>query len=227
MLRMLALAGVVFICALVLLLSPLPPGFPPPSSPARNRMAAIMTGIVAMGGLVWLAASVTGAVRGAGLILDPLLAGRGLTGHPHLVLGRRYTGMAGAQRVEVTYLPAAGLQPAQVDLYVYTDLGSRAALGSERPLLDCRDCPRVILAEPPWHLLHIHAADESWIRAWLSGVDSGSVLHRLVDDLADAGSWALYVQPDRLWLHVRAHGLAPARFEAWLDGLLRLAQRTP
>ena len=127
------------LCALLVMGAPLPHPFPPPLSGGRDRIAAIMTGILGAGYLIGLAVYVIASFLRAGRALDPVLTSAGLVPEGYLAFGRRYRGMLQGREVEVTFLPSRGVSAAQLNVCVSTSLGTRVAIARGKPLLDCGD----------------------------------------------------------------------------------------
>jgi hypothetical protein len=148
----------------------------------------------------------------------------GLAGSAYGLFGRRYTGELEGRSVEVCYSPAYALNAARVDVYVEAKLGARMAVGRQRPLLDCRDCPRLDLGEGVGYA--IYARDEPAALRLLADPEVRAALDRLMQVREVP---ALYVQPERLWLRVQPwRSAVPSRdvgqeVEGWLRDLLLLA----
>jgi hypothetical protein len=107
-----------------------------------------------------------------------VLESSGLASEPCLLFGRRYRGRLEGRDVSVTFLPAQGLRPAQLDLTVGARLGLRAALAARRPVLDCGDCPRLDVdpaewdGSPTWTREGegVRRLTEAQLRRWLDGL---------------------------------------------------------
>jgi hypothetical protein len=211
-------------CALIVLWVPLPGPFPPPFSDGRNLLAAIVTGVLGIGTLVGLAVTVVSSFLRAGRGLDPTLAAAGLVSERYLAFGRRYRGAVDGRDVEVTALPGYGVRSPQVDLRVAAPLGFRMAVGRQRPLLDCRDCPLLNLELPEWAGLQIYAGDAQRARRLLEDPASAAALQCLMDGGKVSGLIEVYVQPARIWLRVRLQAMTGEWVQRWLDNLLALAR---
>ena len=227
LLLLLALPVLIVACALLAMWLPLPHPFPPSMSQARNQLAAIATGIVGAVYLLGLAIYlVTGFLR-AGRALDLALVRVGLAPESYMIFGRRYQGPVQGRQVVVTSLPARGISPAQLDIHVGAGVGLRMAMGARRPLLDCRDCPRLRVDQTGWTDLHVYAEDAQTAQRLLADPEFGEAARRLL--VEGEGNREVYLQPDGVWLraHPRASqqrlGLAGADVERWLADLLALA----
>ena len=231
-----------FLCALVTLWMPLPQPFPPPLSGGRNRMAAVMTGILGIGYVAGLAAYVIASVLRAGRILDPVLASAGLVSESYRVFGRQYTGVIRGREVAVRFLPPQGINPALLNVHVVANLGMRVAIGHKRPLLDCRDCAQFNVGELDLGHLQVYAEDQECARSLLADPVGRAALRRLmeprpmptparsgfplncVDDREALGFRELYLQPERVWLRARPRQITEPQLRQWLDDMLALAE---
>jgi hypothetical protein len=211
-------------CALIVLWIPLPGPCPPAFSDGRNLLAAIVTGVLGIGSLVGLAVTVVSSFLRAGRGLDPALETVGLVSERYLAFGRRYRGVVDGRDVEVTALPGYGVRSPQLDLRATVALGFRMAVGRQRPLLDCRDCPLLILETPEWVGFQIYAEDAELARRLLEDPASAAALQRLMDGGEAPGLVQVYVQPERIWLRVRAQAVTGERVQRWFDDLLALAE---
>jgi hypothetical protein len=213
-----------FACALAMIVVPLPHPFPPALSGDRNLVAAIATGLLGFGYVVGV--GVYGAARflAAGRVLDPVLAQAGLSTESYMLFGRRYHGELEGRAVAVTFMPAQVIRPAQLNVTVRADLGTRIALGRERPLLDCRDCARVDVVGTAWEGLHVYARDAPRAQRLLDDATACDLVSRILADRDGRGLREIYVQPDRVWLHARPYALTAAQFESWFRDMLVLAE---
>jgi hypothetical protein len=100
--------------------------------------------------------------------------------------------------------------------------GVRIAVGRQRPLLDCRDCPRVDLGNNSPYA--VYTQDEQAARRTFADAAFRVPVDRL---MGGRGSPVLYVQPDQFWFRVRATHVAEEGTEGWLQDLLRLAAVSP
>ena len=195
----------IFACALLIIWLPLPQPFPPALSGGRNQVAAVVAGLLGLAYLVGLALYLIASFRQAGQALDSPFLARGLTAENYLGVGRTYRGPVEGRAVEANYLPAQGLRPALLNVYVAAELGTRAAAGQKRPLLDCRDCAP----------LRDIRADEG----------SRAALNHLMSGQKSLGIRELYWQPERIWLRAHpSYRVAAEQVEGWLDALLLLAK---
>ncbi len=218
-------AVLLFGVALLLLWLPLPGPFPAPLSRGRNLMAAVVTGVLGLGYVVGLVVYVVSSVGQAAQTLDAALTARGLASSSYMGTGRRYQGLVEERQVTVYFMPAQGMQRAMVDVRVSADLGTRAALGETRPLLDCRDCARMTPAGADWARFAVYGEDETWVRRLLADPVSGALLLDLLGDRQRDGLRELYLQPDTVWLRARpAMAVTGEHVQRWLDDVLALAQ---
>jgi hypothetical protein len=208
----------IFVCALIILLMPLPAPFPPPASKARNLVAAIATGVLGMGYLVGLVVYFVVGLSGSSRALDPALTPLGLTARGYMVFGRQYTGAIEGRQVEIRYTPAQNIKPAVYEVYIATNTGTRMALGRQRPLLDCRDCPPVEVSGVGLDGVQVFSQDPTRAQGLLADGSTRAILARLL-----AGPAELYVQPNRLWLRAHPRQIAEQQARGWLDDLLALA----
>jgi len=215
----------IFVCALLIVWLPLPQPFPPALSGGRNQVAAVVAGLLGLAYLVGLALYLIASFRQAGQALDSPFLARGLTAENYLGVGRSYRGSVEGRAVEANYLPAQGLRPALLNVYVAAELGTRAAAGEKRPLLDCRDCAPVDLDEFDLGSLQIWAEDGERLRNLLADKGSRAALNRLVSEQKSLGIRELYWQPERIWLRAHpSYRVAGEQVEGWLDALLLLAK---
>jgi hypothetical protein len=187
-------------------------------------MAAIVTGILGAGYLIGLAVHVIASFLRAGRALDSVLTSAGLVPGGYLAFGRRYRGTVQGRQVEVTFLPSQGISAAQLNVYVSASLGTRVAIASGKPLLDCGDCPQVNLDESPLGGLQVYSRDGEYVRSLLDDSEVRDALERLLDDGEVSGVREVYFQPERIWLRARPRGLTEGLFRQWLDDLIALAR---
>jgi hypothetical protein len=211
-------------CALISMWLPLPRPFPPALSSGRNLMAAIVTGVLGVGYLVGLTAYAILAFLRAGRVLEPVLVSEGMGSESYLMFGRRYQGELEGREVKVNYLPAQGIQPAQLNVYVEADIGTSAAIGWQRPLLDCRDCVQLEVAPAELWGLHVYAEEAKGVERLLEEAASREAVMRLLKDQKELGFRELYLQPGKVWLRARPHNIEVGLFQQWLENVLVLAE---
>jgi hypothetical protein len=216
---LLALPVLLLLCALAAYRVPLPAAL----GGSRDLVAAAAAGLLGLGYLAGLLAYLSLFLRRAGRALDPVLTPSGLVAGWEFPLGRRYSGTLDGRGVEVRYRPAYALQPARLDVTVDAQPGQRlaASAGPQRPLLDCRDCPR--LDVPELGSVRVYARDEARARALLARPEAQAALVRLLDAPAASGTRELYLQPERVWFRARLRRVMEAEVMAWLDDVLLLA----
>lgn len=215
LLILVALAILLFLCILTAYRVPLPTSL----HGSRDRIAAVTAGLVGLGGLATLVLYLIGSLRRSARALDPVLEPLGIVGSGYAGFGRRYTGILEGWEIEVRYFPAHGMRAGRLDLAVEGEWSTRMAVGWQRPLLDCRDCPRLNLGKDL--LYTVYAQDDRAARALLADPAARAALDRLMDA---RGGAALYVQPERLWFRVRPWRMEGAPIERWLQDLVCLAQ---
>ena len=211
--------------ALILMWLPLPQPFPAPLSHGRNLVVAVATGILGIGYIVGLAAYLLSSVRQAGRDLDPVFTSRGLTSQSYQAFGRQYRGHVQGRQVEIDFMPAQGLQPALLNIYVAANLEVRVAMGEQRPLLDCGDCPRVDVSELGLGNLHVCTEETAWTRGLLAEPTNRATVSRLMRDQKRYGLREVYIQPERIWL--RAHPSSQAtggQIGQWFEEMLALVE---
>jgi hypothetical protein len=211
--------------ALVMMRLPLPQPFPPSLSGGRNRMVAVMTGVLGLGYIVGLAVYLISSFLQAGRVLDPAFTSRGLTSESYMAWGRQYQGLVQGRQVTVQFTPPQGLQPALLNMYVTANLDERMAVGEQRPLLDCRDCQRIDVNELGLSHLQVFAEEAAWARALLAESENRATLNRLLSSQKEHGLREVYIQPGRIWLRARpSSSVTESRGGEWLDDLLALAE---
>jgi hypothetical protein len=216
------------LCAVLLLWIPLPQPFPPALSAGRNRLSAVVTGTLGLGYLIALAFYVISSFLEASRVLAPVLTPLGLLSESYNLFGRRYRGQIQGREVEVSIMPGYGVSRALLNVYVTADIGTRVAIGPSRPLLDCRDCPRLEMEDPALGLgeisrLEVYAQVEASARRLLSDPSAKEALARLMPEEGVPGTWEIYIQPERVWLRARPQQMATQQFQQLLDDLLSLA----
>jgi hypothetical protein len=216
---LLALPILILLCALIAYRVPLPAAL----DGSRDRVAAIAAGLLGVGYLAGLLVYLSLSLRRAGRALDPALTPSGLVAGWEFPLGRRYSGTLDGRDVEVRYQPAYALQPAHLDVTVVAQPGQRlaASAGPQRPLLDCRDCPR--LEVPGLRGVRVYAQDEARAHALLAHPEAQEALVRLLEAPDASGTRALYLQPERVWFRARLRRVTETEIVAWLDDVLLLA----
>jgi hypothetical protein len=134
------------------------------------------------------------------------------------MFGRRYTGIFKGREIEVQYTPPHAFQTARLNIRVQAKVGTRMAMGRQRPLLDCRDCPRVLLAEETAYAAY--AQDEEAARTLFADPAARAALDRLLE-VEDTST--LYVQPSRLWFRTHPWRVNTPQVKRQLEDLMVLA----
>lgn len=215
---------ILFVLALAMILTPLPHPFPETKSPERTRVAAITTGVLGALYLVGLTVYIVSWFLQVGQALDPTLTSLGLTAEGHMGFGRRYHGEINRRQVEITYQPPQTIRPALLNITVDADVGTRAAMVPQRPLLDCADCPAVDGEGTALSQFLVVAEDETWMKHLLAEPANAAVLARLLSDQEALGTSELYFQPERVWLRAHPQQLTGTQLRQWLDDLLAIAE---
>jgi hypothetical protein len=195
---LLALPFVLLSCALAAIWLPMPRPFPAPNSHDRHLIAALTTGCLGFGYLIALTRLMISQFMQAGRALDPVLSPIGLASRNYLLFGRQYDGPIRGRRVVIEYLPPQKLKPALLNVRVSAQLHIRAAIGQQRPSLDCRDCPVVELAAPDVGQIQVFTRDERWIRSLFAMPANRVVLSRLLGNQDTQGHREIYLQPDQI-----------------------------
>ena len=209
------------LCALTTMMLPLPQPFPPALSRGRNLVAAIATGLLGASYFVSLAAYVTWSFVRAGRALEPVLAPMGLTARGYMLFGRQYRGVVAGRRVRIHFVPARAVWPPQLNIYVAADIGTRLAVGRQRPLLDCRACHRL---ETELAELQVYAQDEDEARRLLGDAVFREALTRLLDYRTGHSLWEVYLQPRQVWLHAHPREMGEEQFRQRMDALFALVK---
>jgi hypothetical protein len=214
----------IFACALLMIWLPLPRPFPPALSGARNKVAAIVTGVLSLSYVIGLTVVLVTAFTRGGRVLDPVFVAAGLAPSSHLLFGRQYHGTIEAHPVDVTVMPSYRVQPAIVEMRLGAVVGTAVAIGHSKPLLDCRGCPELRLDHLGLAHVQAYASDPGRAQDLLANAQVVAAVHELMADASGAGSRELYLQPERVWLRAHPQRLDPAHVEVWLGALLDLAQ---
>jgi len=220
---LLALPILLFLCALIGMWLPLPQPFPPALSSGRNLTSAIVTGILGAGYIMGLAVYVVASFLRAGRILDPVLASREMASKSYRGFGRQYHGVLEGREVAVYFLPAQGVSPALLNVYVEADLGTRVAIGRQRPLLDCRDGARLEVAGTELEELQVYAQEEESASHLLTDAVSSAAIARLLVAPQGYGFREIYLQPERVWLRMQPRAMTEKQFQQCLADVLALA----
>lgn len=216
---------ILFVLALAMILMPLPRPFPEAKSSARNLVAAITTGVLGMLYLIGLTIyTITLFLQGGRL--DAALTPLGLVTGSYMGFGRQYYGEIDGRRIEITYQPPQAIRSALLNITVDADIGTRAAVVTKRPLLDCADCPAVDVGMSELDQFLIVAEDETWMQHLLAKPMNAATLSHLLDNQETSGTRELYFQPGRVWLRAHPQQLTEAQLHQWLDDLLALAKAT-
>lgn len=212
----------IFALALALMVLPLPKPFPSALSSARNQMVAMITGVLGAIYLIAVVIYVFTVVSQAGSAFDNPFTSRGLSSQNYMGVGKRFHGELSGRVIEVHYVPGYRMKRALLEIYVSAETQQRIAISTQKPLLDCRDCPEVGIADVD---LRIFSHDAQWILDFLSEAINKELLNQLLRENMGYSFRELYIQPDRLWF--RAHiepGVSQREVEG-LDTLLVLSER--
>ena len=187
-------------------------------------MVALVLGGLGVSYIVGLTVYVVSTFLRAGHVLDSLLASKGMSSESYLLFGRRYQGKLEGRAVQVNFVPAQGIRPAQLNLYVEAAMGTRVAIGRQRPWLDCRDCVRWEVAEAGLGKLQVYAEEEKRVDYLLKQAAGREAVVRLLANPQEYGFRELYLQPGRVWLHAHPQGLGGKLFQQWWEDMLVLAE---
>lgn len=213
----------IFALALALMVLPLPKPFPPALSSARSQIVAVITGVLGIIYLIAVVIYVFAVVSQAGSAFDKLFTSRGLSSQGYMGVGKQFRGELSGRAIQVDYVPGYRMKRALLEIYVSAETKQRIAISTERPLLDCRDCSEVGIADVD---LKIYSNDGQWILGFLSDTENRELLYRLLRENMSYSFRELYIQPERLWF--RAHiepGVSEQEVEGWFDSLLILSER--
>lgn len=215
------LLGVALACMAV----PLPAPFPEALSRGRNVFAAVITGLVGLGGLAGLGAYTVSIFRQAGRQLEGPFVELGLKASSAMGVGRRYAGTWRGRSVKVQVMPPTAPEAGRVELEVAGAGLQRLALGGNKPLLDCSDCPRIEDLPAALATLHVRAEAPERARATLARPEVEAALVVLLQGVGPGpgADRELYVQPTRVWLRTHTRpGPSDAAAVTWLGALVDL-----
>jgi hypothetical protein len=219
---------ILFACAVGLIWVPLPSFVPPPLSQARNLLAAVTTGVLGMGYLVTLTVYLVSAFWGAGRALEHVCTSLGLVSQSYALVGRQYRGTVRGRQVSIDFLPARGFAPGVLNVYVQTNLPAKIAVGNQPPMLDCGNCPSVVLTDPEMGQLVVLAEQEALAHSLLGDPRVQAAVKRLMVRSKAGGPQSalreLYLQPERVWFRTHPRRLREDQFQAILHDLLDLAE---
>jgi hypothetical protein len=148
----------------------------------------------------------------------------GLEGADYLLFGRRYHGEWGGRRVEVFYTPARGGTLPVLEIRVAAELGTRLAIASGIPLLDCRGCDLVEVIETETDRLELRAEDVGCGQALIADETTRELITRLLAGQTAQGLRELYLQPAQAWLRARPRSVDEVQAGRWYDDMLALTE---
>ena len=184
----------------------------------------LLTGLVAMAYLAGFTVYLVMRVIRAGRSLDDVFAAAGLSFVRRMGVACVYEGPIDGRKLSATFFPAYRFQPWRMEFVIEAKPRVRMALGSTRPLLDCRQAPRLEYDRPGFERIHIHTEQAEATGVLLNSSAVREALDPLVADWNREGSWELYMQPDRLTLRYHTDRLNAAAVPGWLARLVKLAQ---
>lgn len=212
-LLLLAIPFLVLACALLTRGAGLPP-----------LAQAVVTGAALLAYLAVITVYVVCQVRRLGRRFDSVMAAAGLKFVRRELATCLYEGVLGGNPAAARVTPAYRFEPWRVEVSVTLSSGCRIALGSARPLLDCREAERLSFApDSSLRELHVYADDHKEARRVLENPAIRKALHALLDNLQAANSWELYLQPGQIWLRARGYSVSDEAAAAWLQGVRNLA----
>ena len=219
---------ILFACVVGMMWIPLPGFLPPPLSQGRNLLAAITTGVLGMGYIVALTVYLVSAFLGAGRALERVCTSLGLVSHSYALVGRQYHGTVRGRQVSIDFMPARGFAPGVLNVYVQTNLPARIAIGHQSPLLDCANCPALVLTDPELGQLIVRTEQEAAARSLFEYPGVQAAVKRLMvrpetGDLKPSLR-ELYLQPERVWFRAHPKRMGEDQLRAILDDLLDLVE---
>jgi hypothetical protein len=230
LLLLLLLPILLVICALIALSLPLPPSMPPAWTSDRNAIAAVATGLTAMAYVVGVGLFAVRRILRASRLFDTLLDSAGLAPARQQGLWRCYQGRLQGKTATARLSPGFEFQPWRIDVAIDAELNFRIAIGSRRPLLDCRGVPRLSLSNDTLDACHVHADDAKTAKCLLQEQDVQDALTGLLAEWAHTNSWEIYLRPEGVWARIRTYRPSHDMLERWLDRLSRLTtvcEKTP
>ena len=184
---------------------------------------AIVTGVVLVGYFSGFCVYLFRQVLHLGRRYDGVMTTAGLDYSHRQGVSCQYCGTASGRPMTVHITPAYRFQPWRVEVSVAASPVCRIALGSTRPLLDCRKSERLRI-EGALQETHIYTDDPKEARRLLAVPRMTHSLVDLLDQLGSTNSWELYLQPDRVWLRARAYHIPEATIVAWLRSAFAVAE---
>lgn len=194
-----------------------------PSRGAAGLLAAIGAGILGILCLIALTVYLVRVFDRAGQTLDSLLTDLSLNGERYLLFGRRYRGEYAGRAIEVEFVPAEWMRHPLLNVRLAARADTRIAIFRQWPPLECGNCPKVETGAAELARLRVRATDPTRAGALLSDPDCRGVVRDLFDGGGNAGVRDLYVQPERIWLRIRASQTSQAQLREWLSALSQLA----
>jgi hypothetical protein len=211
--------------ALGLMWVPLPQPFPELLSADRSLIAAVTTGILGLGYLISVGFYVVARFRKASQGMDPIFTEKGLMPGPYMLFGRRYTGFINQIPVDVNFLPGRGVQRDLLNIYLTVNIGIRFAIATGKTLLDCRDCPQIMVEYPEFNGLRIFSNDGTWLNNLLKISLVRTHLSNIMEDQSVKGLREVYFMPGKIWLRALPTSRVMAGdITEWLDSLTILAR---
>lgn len=211
--------------ALGLIWAPLPQPFPVPLSADRSFMAAVITGILGLGYLAGMLFYVTARFRKSSRRMDSIFIAKGLTPGPYMLFGRRYVGSVNKIPIDVNFIPARGIQRALLNFYLIINNDVRFAIGTGKNLLDCRDCPQIVVEYPEFRELKIFSNDGTWLHNLVETSLVRTHFSNLLKDQSVKGLREIYFMPGKIWLRALPTSRVSADdINEWLESLMKLAQ---
>jgi len=223
LLLLLLLLPVVLLVSIIVFLA-----IPLPSGTERTAFSAIGTGIVAacyLIGLLYyviLNTSINHKLSQLGESFDKAFENAGLATSQRGAFSRTYEGTMQEMPASVKITPPFHLQPWRIEIRVHAKPSTMIAIGSSRPLLDCRDAGRLLLDDPDLAEVHIHPKDENQGRELVDNIEVKSILIPLIASLSNANSWEIYIQSEQVWARIRTYQLEEEAIKQLLDLLPRL-----
>jgi len=203
---------------------PLPSPLPPALSHGRNLLVAVLTGIAGLIYVVSIGVFIVRLFKNTAKFLDAVLIPAGFQAKAYLWIGSQYSGTYNGNSIRVHYISNQGFRPAILNIRIKTQMDMRLAIGLERPILDCTDCPRIHLHDVHDETFHIYGDQDSQTVQYLQSPGMAEHINFLLADQRHLGLRELYIQPDQIWLRSHPVNVSSEIFKSWLDRMLLLSK---
>ena len=187
-----------------------------------TTMQAIVTGVVMLAYFVGFCFYLLRRVLLLGRCFDDVMAEAGLEFTCREGVSCKYHGTIANRGTTVRVTPAFRFEPWRFDVSIDASPACRIALGSTRPLLDCRHGDRIIVGGPLGKT-HIYTDCPDVAQSLLATTPMVQALVSLLRQLELASSWELYLQQNRVWLRARAYRILETTIASWFETLFIIA----